>query len=143
MMQDNNDKPSLRCPAPWLDLAAMGLSAACLAHCLLLPLVLALLPAFSSALAVPEAVHLAAFGFAVPASGWAMLRGYRSHGLVHPLLLGSAGLGALGLGALAGLPWLVETGCTVAGSLLLIAAHLRNWRLGAEKAGRMAGGELA
>lgn len=115
--------------ADWLDLLGAGASAACLAHCLLLPLLLALLPALSSLLAVPEAVHLAAFGFAVPASGLAMARGYRLHGILQPAAVGAAGLAALGLGTLGGFDWLAETGLTVAGSLLLMAAHLRNWRL--------------
>jgi hypothetical protein len=58
-----------------------------------------------------------------------MRSGYRSHGLVHPLLLGGLGLVFLGIGALAGFRLLAETGVTVLGSLLLALAHLRNWRL--------------
>jgi hypothetical protein len=115
--------------APWLDVVGITASLACLAHCLLLPLAIALLPALSTMLSVPEEAHLVAFGLAVPVSGWAMLRGYHRHGIVHPLIFGLVGLSALGLGSLGGFPWLVETGCTVAGSLLLTTAHLQNWRL--------------
>lgn len=113
----------------WLDVAGLSASFACLAHCLLLPIALALLPALSSVLALPEETHVAAFAFAIPASGLAMLGGYRRHGMAQPLLLGAIGLAALGFGALGGFRWLVETGCTVAGSLLLTAAHLQNWKL--------------
>lgn len=114
----------------WLDAAGATASMACLAHCLLLPLAIALLPALSAILTIPEETHLIAFALAVPISGWAITRGYRLHGILHPLTLGVTGLVALGFGALAGLPWLAETGCTVAGSLLLAIAHLLNWRLG-------------
>lgn len=112
-----------------LDSAGMAASATCLAHCLLLPLLFALFPAVSSLLRVPEEVHVGAFLFAVPASGWAMLRGYRRHGTLLPVLLGVAGLTTLGFGALAGFRWMVETGLTVAGSLVLAGAHLLNWSL--------------
>lgn len=116
----------------WLDLLGLTASGACLVHCLLLPVLLALLPALSSLLAVPEEAHLAALCFAVPATAFAMLRGWRLHGIAQPLLVGAAGLAALVIGALAGLEWLAETGFTVAGSLLVMAAHLHNWRLRAQ-----------
>jgi MerC mercury resistance protein len=90
---------------------------------------IALLPALTTVLQVPEELHLAAFAIALPASGLAMLRGYQVHGTIYPLLLGSIGLAALGLGALAGFRLIIETGLTVTGSLALAAAHLGNWRL--------------
>jgi hypothetical protein len=113
----------------WLDAVGITASAACLAHCLFLPIVLALLPALSSTLNVPEEVHLAAFGLAVPASGWAILRGYRLHGILQPVVVGTVGLGSLGIGLLSGHWWMIEVGFTVTGSLLLTVAHLQNWRL--------------
>ncbi|WP_162806452.1 MerC domain-containing protein [Sphingosinicella terrae] len=120
----------------WADLLAVGASAACLIHCLFLPVVVAFAPALTTLLSLPEAFHLIAFLFAVPVSGWAMARGYRLHGAAQPALVGAIGLGALGLGSLAGSSWLVETGCTIAGSILLAFAHLRNWRLNNERLSR-------
>lgn len=114
----------------WADLVAMTASAACLVHCLLLPIVLALAPAMSALAGLPEQLHLVAFCVAVPVSGWAMVRGYRLHGLATPALIGAWGIVALAFGSLGGFRWLVETGFTVIGSLLLGAAHLQNWRLG-------------
>ena len=113
----------------WLDAAGITASLTCLAHCLFLPVLLALLPALASWLTVPEEVHLAAFCFAVPASGWAILRGYRRHGILQPAIIAGLGLASLGIGLLGRSQWMVETGFTVGGSLLLTAAHLQNWRL--------------
>lgn len=108
---------------------AIGASAVCLAHCLMLPLLFALLPAASRLFAVPEAFHIGAFVLAIPASALAMRTGYRHHGIVHPVLLGLLGLILLGVGALGGQRLLIETGFTVTGSVLLAIGHLSNWRL--------------
>jgi len=113
----------------WVDAAAIAASAACLIHCLMLPLLFAALPAASRLLDLPEAFHLWTFMFAVPASGLAMFSGYRHHGALLPALAGAIGLILIGAGALAGFELLVETGVTVLGSLLLGVGHIANWRL--------------
>jgi hypothetical protein len=113
----------------WPDAVGIAASVACLLHCLLLPLVMALAPALTRVPGVPEEVHLVALGIAVPATSWAMLRGYRLHGIVQPVALGAVGLSGLGLGSLAGFPLVIETCFTVSGSVLLTLAHLQNWRL--------------
>jgi hypothetical protein len=113
----------------WLDGFAIGTSAFCLIHCLALPLVFALMPAAVAVLGTPEWFHLAAFVVAVPASAIAMRSGYRHHGMLLPLILAALGLFLIGLGAVGGFRILLETGVTVAGSLLLATGHLRNWRL--------------
>lgn len=113
----------------WPDLFAIGASAACLVHCLLPPLLFVALPIAARALALPEDFHLAAFTLAIPASAFAMRRGYRHHGLALPALIGVVGLLLLGAGAVGGFQRLLETGLTVMGSVLLAIAHLTNWRL--------------
>lgn len=113
----------------WLDAVAIGASMACLVHCLLLPLLLAVLPALTRIVAVPESFHVLAFLFAIPASAWAMRAGYRHHGTVLPMLFGGLGLALLGGGALGGFELAVETGVTVLGSVVLACAHLANWSL--------------
>lgn len=110
------------------DKAALGASALCLVHCLGLPVLIALSPAIASLLDAAEGVHLLVFLFAVPVSAMAMVAGHRRHGLVVPAVLAAIGLGLIGVGALGGLRLLWETGVTVAGSLLLALAHLRNLR---------------
>lgn len=112
-----------------LDGPAIGLSFACLLHCVGLPLVIALLPAAASWLDVPETFHLFAFALALPASAVALSAGYRHHGAKAPMAFGIAGLLLLGVGALGGVSEFVETGATLAGGGLLILGHIGNWRL--------------
>jgi hypothetical protein len=113
----------------WFDLAAIGASTACLIHCLLLPLLFVALPAATLLIKVPESFHVGALLIALPASAAAMLAGYRHHGAVHPLAMAAIGLGLIGAGALGGFRLMLETGLSVAGSVVLAAAHIRNWRL--------------
>ncbi|WP_326525465.1 MerC domain-containing protein [Sphingomonas sp.] len=114
---------------PIFDRLAIGASCACLAHCLLLPLLIAAGPALAQLLDVPESFHLLAFGMVVPISAVAMLRGFRRHGIWLPIGLSVASLACLGIGAAAGLPALYETGLSVGGSLVLAIGHIINWRL--------------
>lgn len=112
----------------WVERLAIGASAACLAHCLALPLLLAALPALSRLLAVPESFHVWVLGLAIPAALFALLQGRSRHGDGRPLTQGLTGLALMALGAFAvGESW-AETPVTVAGSLLLAGAHWRNWR---------------
>jgi len=110
------------------DASAVGLSALCLAHCLLLPVLAALLPVFG-AWAQAEWVHVVFVCIALPLAGTALWRAHRLRPLPRALIA-LAVLGLLGLAAGAfGLPshaW--ETPLTVSGSLLLAAAHVWNWR---------------
>lgn len=110
------------------DAAAIIASALCIVHCLALPIAVALLPALSHFLDLPEGVHLALFVVAVPVSAYAVVSGARRHGLWLPGVLAITGLALLGLGAIGGLPLLLETGASVIGSLLLIAGHVINLR---------------
>lgn len=111
-----------------LDGSAIGLSGLCLAHCLLLPLAAALLPALG-AWADIEWVHALFVLIAAPLSGLALLAGPKSGARRAPLLgLAAGGLVLLGLGAFLADGEATETGLTVAGSLGLAAAHIWNWR---------------
>lgn len=113
----------------WAERAAVGASAACLAHCLVLPLLLAATPALTSVLQMPESVHLWMLAIAIPSAALALYQGCRRHGSRLPLIGGLIGLSLLALGAVAlGETWL-EVPFTVAGSVILVSAHLINWRL--------------
>lgn len=112
----------------WLDGFAVGASAACLVHCLALPLLIATLPVLAGMLAIGEGVHGAIFVAAVPTSALALFAGHRRHGQFTPMAGGALGLTLLASGLMAGRP-LAETALTVSGSLLLASAHLMNWRL--------------
>lgn len=112
----------------WLDGFAVGASALCLIHCLALPLLIAALPAIASRIDIGEGFHLGVLLFAIPTSAFALIEGWRRHRGAAPLFVGGAGLALLALG-LAFENWVaVETGVTVAGSLLLAGAHIVNWR---------------
>ena len=115
--------------APGIDLAesaAVTASLLCMVHCLALPLAIALLPALAGVLTVPESFHIGILLFAAPMALFALATGWRQHGRAVPLLLGTPGIALLGIALL--LP-AHETALTVAGSLLLVAGHLRNWSL--------------
>jgi len=117
------------CPR-WLDGLAIGASAACLVHCLALPALFALLPALSVLMPSPELIHGVAIIFAVPVSGGALLAGFRVHRLIIPVILGSCGLITLTSALLLAPDSQMETLITVVGSLMIVAAHILNWRSG-------------
>ncbi len=114
--------------ADWLDRTAMTASLLCLAHCLALPLIFALLPTLGRVLEIPESFHLWMLALAVPASGWALVSGRADHEVRWPLLLGGSGLALLATGALALEGSQGETIATVSGSVCLVTAHIANWR---------------
>lgn len=115
---------SPRSPAAWLDGAAVSASVLCLFHCLALPLVIALLPSVGEAIA-GSATHWILLAFAVPVSGWVLLRA----GQRVPIVLGAAGLAlmTIAVAAFEGRP--AERGLTVAGVILVALAHVVRWRL--------------
>ena len=108
------------------DRIALVVSAACLIHCLALPLLFAALPVFSQALRLPEALHLWMVAVAMPTSTYALLTGGRGY-LSPPVPIGFVGLGLLVTGTTAG-EGRSEAFFTVAGALILSAAHVLNWR---------------
>lgn len=109
------------------DRLALVASAACLVHCLALPLLFAVLPVLSQAFSLPESFHLWMVVVAVPTSTYALLAGPRDHHR-RPLLVGAVGLGLLVIGtALVG-ESRYETPVTIMGALTLATAHVLNWR---------------
>ena len=114
--------------ADWAERLAIGASAACLVHCLALPLAFAALPALSSVLSLPESFHLWVLAIAIPTALLALLNGRTRHGRSWPLVAGLSGLTLLAIGGL-----LLESGsetlATVLGSLTLALAHVANWHM--------------
>ncbi|MGC6331009.1 MerC domain-containing protein [Rhizorhabdus sp. FW153] len=127
MMQDDGEERSARAES-LLDGFAVCASFTCMAHCLLLPLLLAALPAFADRLDPGESFHLIVLLLAIPTSAFALVAGWRRHRASVPLAVGSAGLVLMAAGIAFASREAIETGLTVAGSLLLAGAHIANWR---------------
>lgn len=112
---------------PWGDLVAVGLSAACMVHCLAWPLAVAFLPVLGP-LAGAEWIHWLFVGLAAPLSFWLLAWPPRGGARALPLGLAVAGVALLAAGA-AGWPrHELETPVTVLGASLVAGAHLINWR---------------
>ncbi|MEN7535624.1 MerC domain-containing protein [Aurantiacibacter flavus] len=121
--------------AHWLDGLAISLSAVCVVHCLALPMIIAMLPALSQWLHLPEALHLWLFACAIPVSITVLGKAAHRHLAARgTLLLGVSGLALMG-GALLARTDALETLTTLGGAALLASAHVRNWRRRTCKAG--------
>jgi hypothetical protein len=111
-----------------LDITAMALSAACLVHCLAMPLLMVLLPIVSMSIIADERVHPVLLAVALPTSLIALLQGCRKHRRRYLLIPGLSGLGLITF-AISGLDENQERFMTVTGVLLVALAHSLNWRL--------------
>lgn len=112
------------------DRIGIGLSGLCVVHCLLFPVILAVLPLWSAFEALHDGFHLVLAVLLVPTTGLAARSGYRHHRDRGVLGLLSGGLAAIVVAALLGhglLGYGWGTGLTLVGSVLLIAGHGRNW----------------
>lgn len=108
---------------------ATGIAAStlCLLHCLAMPLLLLALPALGWA--AGEHTHKALIGVALAAALLSLGPGYLAHRRAPVLLLGGAGLAGLAAAVFLVGPRYgesAETALSVAGAILLCAAHLRN-----------------
>lgn len=112
-----------------LDRAGVIVSTACLLHCLLLPLVIAALPALTHLEDSEEWTHLAFASLAIPFAAFAMLRGYRRHGSRLPMSLAFPGVALLWVSLLVHDPHWLESVVTSVGAVMLGAGHLLNHRL--------------
>lgn len=115
-----------------LDKAAVALSGLCLVHCLALPLIVALFPIFGAEIVDHATFHQIILIVVVPTTVLALGAGYNRHRRLSVPILGALGVVALVVAAFAvhalGTE-LAERGVTVAGGLLIAAAHIQNFRL--------------
>lgn len=114
------------------DRAGVAASGFCMAHCLALPAMLALLPALTVYDHIADSTHKILGLVLVAISLLAFIPGYRRHRAPIVIVLGAFGLGLVLFAAFAGHAWLGEPGevaLTLTGSCMLIAAHRRNCAL--------------
>lgn len=105
------------------------LSALCIVHCILLPVVLGLLPVAVAGVLAHESVHRWLLALVATSALASFVPGWRRHRRTS-----AAGLAVLGGALLVGGAFLVpedatgpwETGLTLAGGLVMAAAHGRN-----------------
>lgn len=114
------------------DKIAIGLSAACLMHCLLIPTLSILGASVLSAYLGNELIHYMILFLAIPISALALISGTLNHKTWRVLAFGVSGLslliGAVLFGdAIAG--EMGELSLTIAGSVLVIFAHIRNQQI--------------
>lgn len=112
-----------------LDGAAVCLSAACLIHCLALPVLISVAPWIVPGVFADERFHLWAVALALPLSLVGIGLGVRVHRHAAVIALAGAGLLALISGALWAEEGWPETALSVAGAGMLAGAHLLNFRL--------------
>ncbi len=113
-----------------LDKAAVALSGLCLLHCLLMPVIIAVLPFFAQL--SERHLHAEMLIVVLPISLIALSIGFRRHGDRRVVGLGIVGLLVLIVGAtlahdLYGV--VADRTLTITGSVILALAHYRNSRL--------------
>jgi hypothetical protein len=115
----------------YFDRVAIVLSTICIVHCLAMPFVIALLPVTALAFGGDGHFHTLMLWFVVPTSILGFGLGARVHRRAGIVLSGALAILALAAAALWGhSAWdpSVEVAVNVAASVLLAAAHWRNFR---------------
>jgi hypothetical protein len=115
----------------YFDRVAIALSTICIVHCLAMPFLIALLPVAALAVGGDGHFHSLMLWFVVPTSVVGFGLGLRVHRRADIVLMGAVAIAGLAVAALWGhSAWdpSVEVLINVAASVLLAAAHWRNFR---------------
>lgn len=104
------------------DAVGVGLSGLCLAHCLVMPFSVILIPALAAETIDSEWTHVILIACALPVSLFAFWRGRRCHNFSHPGLLGGSGLALMASAIAFPVHGTTETMLTVAGLFCLPSA---------------------
>lgn len=110
----------------WIDRLAIGLSGLCMIHCVTSLIVVVLLASAGGFLLHPM-IHEAGLAVAVGLAALALGRGFLTHGLVLPAVIGGLGIGVMG-GALFMPHGGGEALCTIIGVGLVAFGHTLNRR---------------
>jgi len=115
-----------------MDKAAIGLSLACVVHCLLTPIAIVMLPALGSTFLDDELFHIGLLFLVLPISVFALGLGCRKHGNKAVLRTGVVGLAVLLSVVIIGEEAIGEIGeriATITGTAIIAYAHVRNYGL--------------
>ena len=115
----------------YFDRVAIALSTICIVHCLAMPFVIAVLPVAAFAVGGDGHFHSLMLWFVVPTSVLGFALGFRVHRRTDIVLLGAVAVFTLAAAALWGhSDWdpSIEVLVNVAASVVLAAAHWRNFR---------------
>jgi hypothetical protein len=115
-----------------MDKAAVGLSLMCVAHCLLTPIAIVMLPALGATFLEDERFHYVILFLVLPTSLLALAIGCRKHRRIEIVLIGLTGLSILFSVVIIGeesLGKFGEKATTVLGTLIIAFAHVRNFML--------------
>ena len=115
----------------YLDRVAIALSTMCIVHSMAMPLLIAVLPVAALAIGGDGHFHSLMLWFVVPTSVLGFGLGLRVHRRIDIVAMGAAAIAALAAAALWGhSAWdpSLEVTANVAASVLLAAAHWRNFR---------------
>ena len=113
------------------DRIAMGLSLACVLHCLLAPSLIVLSYGVPSFTIESELIHYLILLLTVPISIFALTLGYKNHKGVSFFVTGVIGISVLILAVIMGediLGDVGEKGLTLVGSIIVVYAHYSNYR---------------
>tara|TARA_Y100000590_G_scaffold213754_1_gene242267 strand:+ start:2395 stop:2790 length:396 start_codon:yes stop_codon:yes gene_type:complete len=114
------------------DKFAIYLSVLCAVQCLILPISLLFIPAFSLLPLADESFHELLLLFVIPISAFAMISGCRKHKIYNIIFYVIAGLGIMIVSAVWGHDLFGETGeivSTLVGTSILSFGHVKNRKL--------------
>lgn len=112
-----------------LDALGLAISGICLVHCLALPVIALLVPAFTFGFGAQtdHSFHWLLLGLAVPVSTLALWRGAARSNDWRWLKLGSVGLAMMLIGVLNAFGVESEVPLTMVGVVMLAIAHIKNF----------------
>lgn len=114
------------------DISAVSLASLCTLHCLLLPLLILAGPMFGGLILADENFHKILVLITLPMSAIGLYLGCRQHQHLSIAFIGAAGVCTIVLAAFSHTLFhseLLEKTLSVAGSVLIIYAHFKNYQL--------------
>lgn len=114
---------------PSFDKIGIFLSAACLIHCMLVPVGLIFIPLSVMAYIDTEWLHILLAILTVPIAYYAMKRGFTHHRSRSPILLSVLGISCLWAALFIEKPHWLEISIVLIGAAFNISAHLTNQKM--------------